>query len=85
MVGPGHLDHQVVAGVGAQTGDPMELGHIEVEAHIPELEDRPGGQPVTTRLVSGILPLLHKGHVVPVTSQPVGSSRTCGAAADNED
>ena len=39
VLGPGQLQHQVVSGVGAQAGDPVELGNVEIETHVLELED----------------------------------------------
>ncbi len=74
----------LVPGVGAKTGDAMELGHVELESHFLELENRPGSQSVATSLVPGIFLLLHQRHIVAVPGQPVGGRRAGGAATDDE-
>jgi hypothetical protein len=83
VLGPGELEHEVVTGVGAETRDQMELGDVEIEAHVLQLEHRPRGQTVATGLVAGILLLLDQGDLVPVPRQPIGRGRA-GRAPTND-
>jgi hypothetical protein len=84
MIRPGHLDHQLIAGIGAETGDSVKLRDIEVEAHLVELEYRPWSQTIPTGLVARVLLLLYEGYVETIAGHPIGGRRTGGTAADNE-
>ena len=84
MLRPFELD-VLVTGVGAKTGDAMELGHVELESHLLELEDRPGRQTIAAGLVPGVFLLLDQSHVVAVPGQPIGGRRAGRAATDDED
>ena len=84
MLRPFQLD-VLIPGVGAKTGDPMKLGHVELEPHLLELEDRPRRQTIAAGLVPGILLLLDQRHIVAVSGEPIGGRRTGRAATDDED
>ena len=84
MVGPGHLDEELLAGVGPKAGDAMELADCEVEAHLFEPVDRPRGQPVAAGLVAGMLLLLGQDHLMAIAGEPVGRGRPRRATTDHD-
>lgn len=72
VLGPFHFEHEFVSGVGAQTGDLVKFGNLEIETHVQKLADRSRGQTIATRLVPRILLLLDEQHVMTGNGEPMG-------------
>ncbi len=84
MIGPSELDVSLAC-VRAETGDPVELGDVELEAHLLELENCPWRETVATGLVPGVFLRFDQGHLVAVPGEPVGGGRSGRASTDYED